>query len=864
MSGRTRQRRARARAIVARTNAIIRRLNALHDDRNRVWAAAAGRTATANTAHGPGGRAAATTPRRAPAVVQRLLRETATYLRAVTRERGSGAGGEHQTPAIGDAAATVPTNPTTLPRAHDAPPAGVEATTTVGGTSRRPPRQGVASGGLAMSVANDHPPTTNQPTGSAATAGPVRAEDMPVPTTDVADDPLGYGASTPYAPLVAEQVSLPKRAGGVPLTRHMPARHAAMYESPEAMLASAEEMAARGDPDPRPRVGGKRSEYVALTRRCLAAGMWTLYSGDGPPPVINGLFARRKDENTLRLIYDARAANRRFKVPPAVALPTPDVVCELHVEGGGELHVGKTDLSDFYYQLELPEWMTDHFALPPLRRSELFDDAPTDHSLVYPKSRVLPMGWSFSVHAAQVVHENLMERAGVFRAAPPLTRYTDGVVRVGRPRSQCYVDDVIVYGARATDVDSVQDTYTAAIDDAELRVKRVKTVRARSHPPVPCVGLAVDGREHTAGVSPSALEELASDTRRLLRGPTVAADDVVRLVGRWNWAVSAQRSAFAVLSNAYRFAHAASRAALRGQTRVRVWRSARLELEALHDLAPLLHTSLNAPVSTTVVASDASTEGFGATVTDLPDATAVRRAAAECMGAHTLALLARARQDRPSDARATARATLSALSRAADDGGRPGGGPEWRCEDLPCAVAATTGREQRDALDAQRYADLRVLTVPPGHPLGGLSRAYRRWVLGRPHWTVALSGRWDEPDPDRREHINAKEIRAAYYGLNEALRRGCGLGSRVLLFTDSSVALSALTKGRSASFALLRCVRRCSALLLATGVRPLYRFVESEGNPSDAPSRAVMPRGTRLRYAERDPHGHGGGWTPCL
>jgi hypothetical protein len=298
---------------------------------------------------------------------------------------------------------------------------------------------------------------------------------------------------------------------------------------------------------------------------------------------------------------------------------------------------------------------------------------------------------------------------------------------------------------------------------------------------------------------------------------------------------------------------------------VRVWRSARVEFEALIDLAPLLHTALAAPVSTTVVATDASTAGFGAAVAVFPDAATVRRAAAECMSAHTLALLARARQDLPSADRATARATLRALSCAADAPGAVGrGAPDWACEDLPCAVAAVNGREHRADLDAQRYADLRVLTAHPNHPLGGLSRAYRRWVLGRPHWTVAISGRWNEPDPERREHINAKEIRAAYYGLNEALRRGCGMDAGVLLFTDSSVALSTLTKGRSASFALLRCVRRCSALLLATGVRPLYRFVESEGNPSDLPSRSVLPRGARVRHTDRDGHGGDGGWVRCL
>jgi hypothetical protein len=101
-------------------------------------------------------------------------------------------------------------------------------------------------------------------------------------------------------------------------------------------------------------------------------------------------------------------------------------------------------------------------------------------------------------------------------------------------------------------------------------------------------------------------------------------------------------------------------------------------------------------------------------------------------------------------------------------------------------------------------------------------------------WKTAISSRWKHS-----EHINVLECRAVLTALRWLLSRPSLLGRRVLLLSDSAVAVAALNKGRSSSFPLLRCLRSVSALLLSSGTRLIVRWIPSGANPADAPSRLI-------------------------
>lgn len=104
--------------------------------------------------------------------------------------------------------------------------------------------------------------------------------------------------------------------------------------------------------------------------------------------------------------------------------------------------------------------------------------------------------------------------------------------------------------------------------------------------------------------------------------------------------------------------------------------------------------------------------------------------------------------------------------------------------------------------------------------------------LQRHHWATVISRPWRFED-----HINVLEVQASLLSLRWVLSHPRSMGSRVLLFGDSQVALGCLAKGRSSSYRLLRLLRRAAALVLASGLRPVYRWLPSAANPADGPSR---------------------------
>ena len=87
---------------------------------------------------------------------------------------------------------------------------------------------------------------------------------------------------------------------------------------------------------------------------------------------------------------------------------------------------------------------------------------------------------------------------------------------------------------------------------------------------------------------------------------------------------------------------------------------------------------------------------------------------------------------------------------------------------------------------------------------------------------------------------------------------------RHLIFTDSLVTLGVLAKGRSSSWELLCLAREAAAIQLVLGLRPYFRYIETDRNIADGPSRGFAlghapPWAThrdrelqdRLRYGDR-------------
>lgn len=104
--------------------------------------------------------------------------------------------------------------------------------------------------------------------------------------------------------------------------------------------------------------------------------------------------------------------------------------------------------------------------------------------------------------------------------------------------------------------------------------------------------------------------------------------------------------------------------------------------------------------------------------------------------------------------------------------------------------------------------------------------------LGR--WKLTWKGRWAQ-----REHINVLELRTITKTMRRlSMMRGCWR-KKILILTDSMAALGSASKGRSSSYPLLRQCKVLCALQLGLQMLGKYRYIESERNPSDGPSRGL-------------------------
>ncbi|CAK0891788.1 unnamed protein product, partial [Prorocentrum cordatum] len=123
----------------------------------------------------------------------------------------------------------------------------------------------------------------------------------------------------------------------------------------------------------------------------------------------------------------------------------------------------------------------------------------------------------------------------------------------------------------------------------------------------------------------------------------------------------------------------------------------------------------------------------------------------------------------------------------------------------------------------------------PGRSRGEVRRGDRIRAPPLPHtwlpltkWRPLYFGKWLGS-----EHANINETRAIVGLLRHLARSSRSRGLRVLVLTDSAVALGALGKGRSSAPALLRLCRQAAAITLAFRIYGSYRYAPSEADAAD-------------------------------
>jgi hypothetical protein len=123
------------------------------------------------------------------------------------------------------------------------------------------------------------------------------------------------------------------------------------------------------------------------------------------------------------------------------------------------------------------------------------------------------------------------------------------------------------------------------------------------------------------------------------------------------------------------------------------------------------------------------------------------------------------------------------------------------------------------------------------------------WSRDQGRWSMTWKGPWRYT-----EHTNVQEYRTiSLLARKLSLDARCW-NSKVLVFSDSTSALGALAKGRSSAPAMIRISRQLASISLGLGIRLFGRYVRSEENWSDGPSRGLgigVADGTATAHSDR-------------
>ena len=508
---------------------------------------------------------------------------------------------------------------------------------------------------------------------------------------------------------------------------------------------------------------------------------------------------------------DARPANADFREPPGVALASAETFSKIEVDfgmcGSGQvdypdfpfgLHVGLSDVKDCFHRIRQPRWLARYFCLMPIEARHVgltgksIDGQVLQSSdLVYPMPGSLCMGFSWSLYFAQKISERQMSLVPTLKDSTLVNdRSGPAVFSAEAPSSLkhfVYVDNLGVMSGNAECVAQGLSGLTEQFTDQKLLLHPGEI----QHSKIAALGIEMNGQKLTTSVASARLHRVRQGLRHLLHRKRCTGRVLEILVGHCTYCGLVNRCTLSIFHNVYKFIKTSY------STSIPIWPSVMAELRAFVGLMPALRADWSRPWSDEVVVSDASEEGYG-----------VCRAH---WGTRAVAEVGRvSERDRfkrcgGHNARDSA---LSAAGFVRDE---------------------VTGKWSSGEIGDEEYLEAsgwRLDSSFPEVPASDLKQSA---------WAVARQDRWK-----KAEHIIHLEARALVKSMETAVHDlGCFNARQLLLVDSMSVAL-AFDRCRSRNYRLLRQIRKFASFSLGCNIGFTVRWVPSEINPADEPSR-VFP-----------------------
>ncbi|CAK0813222.1 unnamed protein product, partial [Prorocentrum cordatum] len=537
---------------------------------------------------------------------------------------------------------------------------------------------------------------------------------------------------------------------------------------------------------------------------------------------VEAFFVEKKDKR-LRMVIDCRRANAWFAEPAGVSLCTGDALSKLELGLNDELHIQGADLSDAFYHMGLPEELRGYFSFRPVRASavgiKLLGGKPLGRgAFVTPRLAVLPMGWSWALWWCQRVHERTSVEAGACpelriadrRPPPPMT-----------PGAHLeYVDNFIAIG---TDSEWVA-ALVRRVSDA-LRARGLE-VKAEDHAgEVPgeseALGWCIDRGRCLVRPARARLWRARLAVRGVLGRGRLRGRDLEKLLGHLVFISLIKREGMSLFWSCYAFVRKCY------DKETGLWPAVRRELEYWDGIAPLLWRSLRSPWTDELIVVDASEWGIGACAAPAPVSLVQRlgHVSERWRWHHGLAGSAPRRH-------AGAAAAAAALA------GDPADAAPWMlgaeavaAAGLPPRHAGGDGLGGEDSALHSHNPQTQAAGAAEGAAESGFDEVPRD-VIELP-WRTVGRHRWRWPE----ESMPVAEARAVLHGLQHLVRASRHRGRRVVVLGDSLSAAGAVDRFRSSSCKMLRVTQAIAAVTLVTATTLHYRWLPSEWNAADNPSR---------------------------
>ena len=501
-----------------------------------------------------------------------------------------------------------------------------------------------------------------------------------------------------------------------------------------------------------------------------------------------GIFFVRKKSGQLRLIFDTRVMNRDFVVPPKTDLPSADAFTRIEVPNDEQFYIGSGDLANAFYTLAVPPELAQRFTLPRIKVDFLESDVLASSGLqpgsqALPYLTILPMGWSWALHFCQKVLMHAIESSGIVGRQIIGDKRTGVQLHGGSDIAVAgYVDNFGVIGTCPCAVNQGLAKISEHLRCLGLTVHEEEEAQHVGS----FIGLHFDGRSGFVSIAPKRLRNIKCAIDELLSNQFCSGHTLQLLVGHCTWAMMTRREGLSILNSCYAFIHHF------GQKSGRLWPSVRQELDWVRSLLPLFRMRINCGWGEDVTASDSSTFGIGVCARKLDTATVSE------IGSQSERWRYKFEE------------AMSARKRALECGD----------DDY--------GRDRHDKTGEDDGQPISTFILDQGFD------EVPKEILNPKAWSVVWSRPWQF-----KANILNTEARALAWSIEHLLRANRCIGKRLLCLCDNMPVVLGCIKGRAKSGHLLRPLRRIAALCLVTGSKIATRWVVSELNVADRPSRAV-------------------------